>query len=311
MASSRDDDDEEFYSPKGSLNGRESSIGAGSASRRTFAAVDVENFNGSTSNSSSTYSSSASGSGTGSPARSISLSLSPANSLSPRNSIPKSPDLIEIQNIAPLHRQMMSSPPPRDLLRKESASPSPPSSSSPERYSRRSEESSPRFSDHNSESPMRINIPVRHHPSAMPKPPPPPPPPLVIPSHSPVSVPPPPPLPPVAGKVWESPRTPTPPAKKLLSEPPALATPFRPVAFESATLISPIELPKNFTESVEKNGDRVTEISGEEVQRNEETTPKTKLKPLHWDKVRASSDREMVWDQLKCSSFKYDHSDFS
>lgn len=42
-----------------------------------------------------------------------------------------------------------------------------------------------------------------------------------------------------------------------------------------------------------------------ETEQSEEiTTPKPKLKPLHWDKVRASSDREMVWDQLKCSSFK-------
>ncbi|XP_057789611.1 formin-like protein 1 [Salvia miltiorrhiza] len=288
VASSRDDEDEEFYSPKGSLNGRESSIGAGSASRRAFAAIDVENFNGSTSNSSSTYSSSASGSATGSPARSISLSLSPANSLSPRNSIPKSPDLIEIQNIAPLHRQLTLSPRPPDFLRKESASPSPPSSSSPERYSRRSEESSPRissFSDQNTESPVRISIPKPH---------PPPPPPLVVPSRSPASVPPPPPPPPVAGKVWDSPRTPAPPAKKLVTGPPSLATPLRPMA--GPTLISPIELPKNGSESVEQNG--------ETVQRNEETTPKTKLKPLHWDKVRASSDREMVWDQLKCSSFK-------
>ncbi|PIN07995.1 Rho GTPase effector BNI1 [Handroanthus impetiginosus] len=31
---------------------------------------------------------------------------------------------------------------------------------------------------------------------------------------------------------------------------------------------------------------------------------KPKLKPLHWDKVRASSDRAMVWDQLKSSSFQ-------
>ncbi|KAL3642118.1 hypothetical protein CASFOL_012933 [Castilleja foliolosa] len=31
---------------------------------------------------------------------------------------------------------------------------------------------------------------------------------------------------------------------------------------------------------------------------------KPKLKPLHWDKVRASSDRVMVWDQLKSSSFQ-------
>lgn len=31
---------------------------------------------------------------------------------------------------------------------------------------------------------------------------------------------------------------------------------------------------------------------------------KPKLKPLHWDKVRASSDRATVWDQLKSSSFQ-------
>ncbi|XP_076956586.1 uncharacterized protein LOC143631846 [Bidens hawaiensis] len=33
-------------------------------------------------------------------------------------------------------------------------------------------------------------------------------------------------------------------------------------------------------------------------------TSKPKLKPLHWDKVRASSDRETVWDQIKSSSFE-------
>lgn len=41
----------------------------------------------------------------------------------------------------------------------------------------------------------------------------------------------------------------------------------------------------------------------ENEEKNEET-PKPKLKPLHWDKVRASSGREMVWDQLKSSSFR-------
>jgi hypothetical protein len=51
--------------------------------------------------------------------------------------------------------------------------------------------------------------------------------------------------------------------------------------------VSPIELPP----------------SSKTVQDAEET-PKPKLKPLHWDKVRASSDREMVWDHLKSSSFK-------
>ncbi|KAL2485340.1 Formin-like protein [Abeliophyllum distichum] len=38
--------------------------------------------------------------------------------------------------------------------------------------------------------------------------------------------------------------------------------------------------------------------------KSEETNLKLKLKPLHWDKVRASSDRAMVWDQLKSSSFQ-------
>ncbi|OAY71739.1 Formin-like protein 1 [Ananas comosus] len=32
--------------------------------------------------------------------------------------------------------------------------------------------------------------------------------------------------------------------------------------------------------------------------------PRPKLKPLHWDKVPMCSDREMVWDQLKSSSFQ-------
>ncbi|KAL5578854.1 hypothetical protein UlMin_011296 [Ulmus minor] len=39
------------------------------------------------------------------------------------------------------------------------------------------------------------------------------------------------------------------------------------------------------------------------LERNEEIS-KPKLKPLHWDKVRTSSDRVMVLDQLKSSSFK-------
>ncbi|KAJ3678168.1 hypothetical protein LUZ60_001971 [Juncus effusus] len=42
----------------------------------------------------------------------------------------------------------------------------------------------------------------------------------------------------------------------------------------------------------------------EKGEKSEETTPRPKLKPLHWDKVRASSDRAMVWDQLRSSSFQ-------
>ncbi|KAL9273688.1 Formin-like protein, partial [Drosera capensis] len=43
---------------------------------------------------------------------------------------------------------------------------------------------------------------------------------------------------------------------------------------------------------------------GDEMRDVSEETPRPKLKPLHWDKVRASSGREMVWDQLRSSSFK-------
>ncbi|KAF8084474.1 hypothetical protein N665_0716s0020 [Sinapis alba] len=34
--------------------------------------------------------------------------------------------------------------------------------------------------------------------------------------------------------------------------------------------------------------------------------PLPKLKPLHWDKVRATPDRKMVWDKLRASSFEFD-----
>lgn len=34
--------------------------------------------------------------------------------------------------------------------------------------------------------------------------------------------------------------------------------------------------------------------------------PLPKLKPLHWDKVRATPDRSMVWDKLRSSSFELD-----
>ncbi|GER31546.1 formin-like protein [Striga asiatica] len=268
LASSRGDEDEEFYSPRDSVNGRESSLGTGSASRRAFAAVEIENFNRSTSNSSTTCSSSGSGLVSGSPVRSVSLSLSPANSLSSRDSMPKSPDLIEIQTLnVPLHRQM-----PRGPTSQESASPSPPSSSS----SRRSQEPSPTISSNSNrkiETPARINGSVQDNnvpaiPTWPPIPPPPPPCPL--------------------------------PRKKLFSEQPALVTSLRPIALESSSSISALELPSNGSESVKKDGKEVSPVNSE----HDWTTPKPKLKPLHWDKVRASSDREMVWDQLKSSSFK-------
>ncbi|KAF2284691.1 hypothetical protein GH714_029332 [Hevea brasiliensis] len=96
-------EEEEFYSPRGSLGGRESSSGMGSGSRRVFAAVGGQDFDaGSTG--SSTYSSSTSGS----PARSQSLSSSPLVRLSPR---PKSPDSAVLQ-LAPAP----PAPPPPPLM---------------------------------------------------------------------------------------------------------------------------------------------------------------------------------------------------
>lgn len=67
-------------------------------------------------------------------------------------------------------------------------------------------------------------------------------------------------------------------------------------------LISPMELPCN-KQPIEKIEQSIEGLSSDTGGNNEET-PKPKLKTLHWDKVRASSDREMVWDQLKSSSFK-------
>lgn len=56
--------------------------------------------------------------------------------------------------------------------------------------------------------------------------------------------------------------------------------------------------------AVEKQAAEASGSSENVGESSEETTPRPKLKPLHWDKVRASSDREMVWDQLRSSSFK-------
>nr|GMD17308.1 formin-like protein 1 [Ipomoea batatas] len=186
LGSEADEEDDVFYSPKGSLGDRESSIGTGSASRRAFSAVEVENFE------------------------------------------------------------------------PESESPSPASSSSPERASRRSLDSSPgtsgiwdqslkspllRLGNHYMDSPARI---TNTH------------------LESPLRI-------TIAGT--ESP------------------------ARSSFSTESP--LPPNS----ECNAQNIEGCTTGSVEKNEETL-KPKLKPLHWDKVRASSDRETVWDQLKSSSFK-------
>ncbi|KAI3682560.1 hypothetical protein L1987_82622 [Smallanthus sonchifolius] len=231
VESSKDEEFEEFYSPRGS-------VGTGSGSRTAFAGVPGDGFGSGRIIGSGT--SSCSSSSSGSPARSVSLSISPPVSLSPIRSRPKSPELVAIVTTPPPSR---SAPPPPPLP--------PPPPPLPAQFLVVT--GSPRLSDSSSDQ----NSP----PPATRIPPPPPPPP---PKH------------------WEtqSPKTPTP-----LNRPPVLVTPARSIPLmNDAPLVSPMEpLPEN--------------------QENLET-PKPKLKPLHWDKVRASSDREMVWDQLKSSSFK-------
>ncbi|XP_044497881.1 formin-like protein 2 [Mangifera indica] len=99
--------------------------------------------------------------------------------------------------------------------------------------------------------------------------------------------PPPPPMPP--HRFWEA------PVSARLGRPssasPVHVLPARPLVMPSSGPgLGNEQLMKN--EGVDKG-----EEKGEE-------TPRPKLKPLHWDKVRASSDRAMVWDQLKSSSFR-------
>ncbi|KAK9281723.1 hypothetical protein L1049_004627 [Liquidambar formosana] len=184
VGSTGDDEEEEFYSPRGSSGDPESSNGAGSGSRRAFESIAAANFGSRSSESSSC---SCSSSNSGSPARSISISISPPVSLSPRSLKPKSPEPVVTQ-APPPHPPP---PPPPPLLspfmtqlefnRKSpcpSTSPSPPSSS-PERGLNKNPDASPRLSnvsDRNPQSPARIDNPFQQQVSVPPPPPPPPPP---------------------------------------------------------------------------------------------------------------------------------------
>ncbi|KAK2641660.1 hypothetical protein Ddye_023423 [Dipteronia dyeriana] len=98
-----------------------------------------------------------------------------------------------------------------------------------------------------------------------------------------IKLPPPPPPPPPPLPFWEEPGV-----AKPSSGIPILMAPSKPVVVQNLG-------PGFGNEQLMKN---------ESVEKSEVTALKPKLKPLHWDKVRASSDRAMVWDQLKSSSFQ-------
>ncbi|CAN1192070.1 Formin-like protein 6 [Linum perenne] len=121
-----------------------------------------------------------------------------------------------------------------------------------------------------------VIIPPIKKPSSMPNPPPPPPPP------------PPPGAIPIPGKVRGS-----------------LSAERTTVQHQSWTTSpkasSRIDTPKSSVQR-SKSGEGGGSSSGK-TDGDENDGAKPKLKPLHWDKVRASSDHATVWDQLKSSSF--------
>ncbi|XP_059655448.1 formin-like protein 1 [Cornus florida] len=249
-----DDEDDEFFSPRGSSDGKQSPIGLESNSGREFRAVEREKFGSRSSNSgTASYPSSNSAS----PTQTMSSSPSVPLISTPRSLRSKSPDSV-VDFPAP------SRPPPP--IPPQSMSPSTPSST-PERNSGETQNSPRMISDVSGlkkQSPARkSNVSGQYVAVKLPPPPPPLPPP----------------------RFWETPVVQS-LNRESMTGPPVLVVPSRPV-FQNPSLASQDEQAQNF-ETVERD----------------DGTPKPKLKALHWDKVRASSDRAMVWDQLKSSSFQ-------
>nr|GMD03336.1 formin-like protein 1 [Ipomoea batatas] len=157
---------------------------------------------------------------------------------------------------------------------RDSQSPSPTSSFSPERDSVRSMDSSPRISgiwDQNIDSSLRINSrnlksPGKTSSSSL---------------DTPVRV---------SSAGMESPASTSRPGVEFTVR---TSTPLQPRLPVSAPQL-PVPPPPPHVPPIKS-------FSSDNVDEKNEGTPKPKLKPLHWDKVRASPDRETVWDQLKSS----------
>ncbi|KAI5557955.1 hypothetical protein BDE02_17G006600 [Populus trichocarpa] len=249
------DEEEEFFSPRGSSGRKETShespVRVDSSSRRE---IQGEVFGSRSFNS---RTASYPESNFCSPSKSVSSSVSPVSNSSLRSGESKSPETI-ISFPAPVQSIKRSSPPI--------------SSSSSGRDSGEMQSSLERnldFSGQNEQVPVRIESASKQFvPVKLPPPPPPPPPP----------------------RFWEMPMGVRVTREMNLgsSGPPVLVTPTRSV------LVQNHAMPVFANEQMQCKGS---------VERNEESM-KPKLKPLHWDKVRASSDRAMVWDQIKSSSFQ-------
>jgi hypothetical protein len=252
------DEEEEFFSPRGSSGRKETShespVRVDSSSRREIQGTQGEVFGSRSFNS---RTASYPESNFCSPSKSVSSSVSPVSNSSLRSGESKSPETI-ISFPAPVQSIKRSSPPI--------------SSSSSGRDSGEMQSSLERnldFSGQNEQVPVRIESASKQFvPVKLPPPPPPPPPP----------------------RFWEMPMGVRVTREMNLgsSGPPVLVTPTRSV------LVQNHAMPVFANEQMQSKGS---------VERNEESM-KPKLKPLHWDKVRASSDRAMVWDQIKSSSFQ-------
>lgn len=110
---------------------------------------------------------------------------------------------------------------------------------------------------------------------------------------NPVPPPPPPPPPPLPRKVESSERNvrPTPPPQVWSK---SLSWNSSPKAISSQNVIT---MP---AQEVSRSANPCERLDWDD----DKEGAKPKLKPLHWDKVRATSDRATVWDQLKSSSFQ-------
>ncbi|KAM7251772.1 hypothetical protein ACFE04_023655 [Oxalis oulophora] len=99
--------------------------------------------------------------------------------------------------------------------------------------------------------------------------------------------------------------TPPPPPPQMV---PAMSTPKKVRPLETNNFSNPatpvIIKPPTWTPSPKSSSPSVGPSSSETYDRDEVDGGKPRLKPLHWDKVRATSDRATVWDQLKSSSFQ-------
>lgn len=125
-----------------------------------------------------------------------------------------------------------------------------------------------------------------------------------IPERRQIPVPPPPPPPPKAAVGLSIPKT------VMSLESHAFPNPARVLKKEESRSPSPKTSPGSGTrKSMEevnnyRGGAIVTATSSEKTDGDDVDSAKPKLKALHWDKVRATSERATVWDQLKSSSFQ-------